>query len=128
MQHEPRHLPARRMGTGLRALCAGIDGRLEEEVGLAQGTLEQLLAGRQDLRVRHRLALARLLRVPPHRFLELGWPSGSTSFLSGPTSMMPGNTSGVSGSTSGLSAHTSLLSGRTWEEPGNTSLESVDTS
>jgi len=53
--------------------------RLEEEIGLGHGTLEQLLSGRQDLRVRHLLALARLLRVAPHQFLELGCPEASAA-------------------------------------------------
>lgn len=52
---------------------------LEEEIGLAHGTLEQLLSGRQDLRVRHLLALARLLRVPPHQFLQVGCPEATAA-------------------------------------------------
>jgi transcriptional regulator with XRE-family HTH domain len=53
--------------------------RLEEEIGLAHGTLEQLLSGRQDLRVRHLLALARLLRIPPHQLLQLGCPEATAA-------------------------------------------------
>ena len=53
--------------------------RLEEEIGLGHGTLEQLLAGRQDLRVRHLLALARLLRVAPHQLLEIGCPEATAA-------------------------------------------------
>jgi transcriptional regulator with XRE-family HTH domain len=53
--------------------------RLEEEMGLGHGTLEQLLTGRQDLRIRHLLALARLVRVAPHQFLELGCPEAGAA-------------------------------------------------
>jgi len=53
--------------------------RLEEEIGLGHGTLEQLLAGRQDLRVRHLLALARLLRIAPHQLLQIGCPEATAA-------------------------------------------------
>jgi transcriptional regulator with XRE-family HTH domain len=53
--------------------------RLEEEIGLGHGTLEQLLSGRQDLKVRHLLVIAGLLRVPPQQFLELGCPQTSAA-------------------------------------------------
>jgi len=48
--------------------------RLEEELGVGHGTLEQLVSGRLEIKARHLLALARFLRVPPHQFLELGCP------------------------------------------------------
>jgi hypothetical protein len=47
---------------------------IETQVGLGHGKLEHLLDGRQDLRVRHILAFARVLRVPPQDFLALGCP------------------------------------------------------
>jgi|SRR6185369_2244617 len=53
--------------------------RLEDEIGLGHGTLEQVLSGRQDLKVRHLLAIARLLRVPPQQFLELGCPQAGAA-------------------------------------------------
>jgi transcriptional regulator with XRE-family HTH domain len=53
--------------------------RLEEEIGLGHGTLEQLLSGRQDLKVRHLLAIARLLRVAPQQLLELGCPQAGAA-------------------------------------------------
>jgi plasmid maintenance system antidote protein VapI len=47
---------------------------LEEELEIGHGNLSHLLAGRLELKVRHILSLARLVGVPPHRFLELGCP------------------------------------------------------
>lgn len=52
-----------------------LSGRqIETAVGLGHGYLERILDGRSDLRVRHLLALANLLKVPPQDFLELGIP------------------------------------------------------
>jgi transcriptional regulator with XRE-family HTH domain len=48
--------------------------RLEEELGIGHGTLEQLVSGRLEIKARHLLAIARFLRVPPHQLLELGCP------------------------------------------------------
>lgn len=48
--------------------------RLEEELGIGHGNLQHLLEGQLELRVRHLLAIARVLKVPPHQFLELGCP------------------------------------------------------
>lgn len=47
---------------------------IETHVGLRHGRLEHLLDGRQDLRVRHILAFARVLKVPPQDFLAYGCP------------------------------------------------------
>ena len=47
---------------------------IETHVGLRHGRLEHLLDGRQDLRVRHILAFARVLQVPPQDFLAYGCP------------------------------------------------------
>jgi hypothetical protein len=47
---------------------------LEKELEIGHGNLTHLLTGRLELKVRHILSLARLLDVPPHRFLELGCP------------------------------------------------------
>jgi len=41
-------------------------------MGLGHGALERILDGRNDVRVRHILGLARLLKVPPQDFLKLG--------------------------------------------------------
>ena len=43
-------------------------------MGLGHGSLERILDGRNDLRVRHILALAKLLKIPPQDFLEVGVP------------------------------------------------------
>jgi transcriptional regulator with XRE-family HTH domain len=45
---------------------------IETAMGLGHGNLERILDGRNDLRVRHILALAKLLKIPPQDFLELG--------------------------------------------------------
>ena len=47
---------------------------IETAMGLGHGNLERILDGRNDLRVRHIVALARLLKIPPQDFLELGVP------------------------------------------------------
>jgi len=47
---------------------------IETAMGLGHGYLERILDGRSELRVRHLLALAKLLNVPPQDFLELGVP------------------------------------------------------
>lgn len=51
-------------------------------MGLGHGNLERILDGRNDLRVRHLLALARLLKIPPQDFFELGvpQPEGGTKY------------------------------------------------
>jgi len=55
--------------------ACGMSGRhIETAMGLGHGNLERILDGRNDLRVRHILALAKLLKVPPQDFLELGVP------------------------------------------------------
>ena len=45
---------------------------IETAMGLGHGNLERILDGRNDLRVRHLLGLAKLLQIPPQDFLELG--------------------------------------------------------
>jgi transcriptional regulator with XRE-family HTH domain len=50
---------------------------VEQALGLPVGGWDQLLSGDRVLRVRHLLALARLLRVPPADFLEIGLPEAS---------------------------------------------------
>ncbi len=47
---------------------------LERRLGIGNGNLGRMLDGRLDLRVRHLLALADLLDVPPGDLLELGCP------------------------------------------------------
>lgn len=55
---------------------------IETAMGIGHGNLERILDGRNELRVRHIVALARLLKVPPQDFLELGvpQPEGSTRY------------------------------------------------
>lgn len=50
---------------------------LEKALGIGNGRLEQLLDGTLELRVRHLLAFARVLRVPVADFLELGCPEST---------------------------------------------------
>lgn len=52
----------------------GAGRALEEALGIGHGNLSHLLEGRLELRVRHLLAIAKMLGVPPHQFLELGCP------------------------------------------------------
>ena len=47
---------------------------IEEALGIGHGNLSHLLDGRLELRVRHLLAISKILGVPPHQFLELGCP------------------------------------------------------
>lgn len=47
---------------------------LESDLGISNGGLERLLDGRQDFRLRHLLAFARVLEVSPAELLELGCP------------------------------------------------------
>jgi transcriptional regulator with XRE-family HTH domain len=47
---------------------------LERALGLGHGSLYRMFNGDLDLRVRHLLALAELLGIPPTDFLELGCP------------------------------------------------------
>ncbi len=55
---------------------------IEQALALPRGGWDELASGRRVLRVRHLLALARLLGVPPEDFLEAGLPdAGSPSGL-----------------------------------------------
>ena len=45
---------------------------VEAAVGVGHGNLDRLLNGTLELRVRHLLAFARLLSIPPAELLELG--------------------------------------------------------
>jgi transcriptional regulator with XRE-family HTH domain len=47
---------------------------LERAMGIGNGNLERLLNGTLELRVRHLVAMAKVLNVPPADFLELGLP------------------------------------------------------
>lgn len=47
---------------------------VEAAMGCGHGNIERILDGRIELRVRHVVGLARLLKVPPGDFLELGFP------------------------------------------------------
>jgi DNA-binding Xre family transcriptional regulator len=53
------------------------DRDLERRLGIGHGNLQRLLDGRLDLRVRHLLALAELLSVPPGDLLEHGCPEAA---------------------------------------------------
>jgi hypothetical protein len=56
----------------------GMTGRrLEEELEIGHGNLQHLLEGQLELRVRHLLTIARLLKIPPHQLLELGCPEAT---------------------------------------------------
>jgi DNA-binding Xre family transcriptional regulator len=50
------------------------DRDLERRLGIGHGNLNRVLDGQLDLRVRHLIALADLLDVPPGDLLELGCP------------------------------------------------------
>lgn len=51
---------------------------IEQALALPSGGWDDLASGRRVLRVRHLLALARLLKVPPEDFLEAGLPDASS--------------------------------------------------
>lgn len=51
---------------------------IEDRLGLGHSTLKKILDGEIELRVRHLLALARLLDIHPRDFFDLGlqnWPA-----------------------------------------------------
>jgi transcriptional regulator with XRE-family HTH domain len=50
---------------------------VEQALDLPPGAWDDLIAGKRILRVRHLLALARLLGVPPEDFLETALPEAS---------------------------------------------------
>lgn len=50
---------------------------MERRLGVGHGSLYRMLDGDLDLRVRHLLALAELLGVPPADFLETGCPDAA---------------------------------------------------
>lgn len=50
---------------------------MERRLGVGHGSLYRLLDGELDLRVRHLLAFAELLGVPPADFLEMGCPDAA---------------------------------------------------
>ncbi|HEV7786221.1 MAG TPA: hypothetical protein VGQ28_12835 [Thermoanaerobaculia bacterium] len=54
---------------------------IEQALNLPPGGWDELAAGRRVLRVRHLLALARLLSVPSEDLLEAGLPEDSPSGL-----------------------------------------------
>ena len=51
---------------------------MERRLGIGHGNLYRILDGRLDLRVRHLVALADLLNIPPGDFLELGFPDAAS--------------------------------------------------
>lgn len=48
---------------------------IERRLGVGSGNLDRVIDGSLDLRIRHLIALADLLGVPPTDFLEMGCPS-----------------------------------------------------
>jgi hypothetical protein len=50
---------------------------MERRLGIGHGNLYRMLDGSLDLRVRHLIALADLLGVPPTDFLEMGCPDAA---------------------------------------------------
>jgi transcriptional regulator with XRE-family HTH domain len=50
---------------------------IEAAIGVGHGNLERLLNGTLELRVRHLIAFAHLLKIPPAEFLELGCPEAT---------------------------------------------------
>lgn len=52
---------------------------LESRLGITHGALEKLLDGRQEIRLRHVLALAQMLQVSPADLLETGCPEAHSS-------------------------------------------------
>src|SRR5436309_15675236 len=51
--------------------------QIEQALALPRGGWDELASGRRVLRVRHLLALARLLQVPPEDLLDAGLPEAS---------------------------------------------------
>jgi Cro/C1-type helix-turn-helix DNA-binding protein len=51
---------------------------LERRMGIGSGNLGRMLDGQLDLRVRHLLALADLLDIPPADLFELGCPDAGS--------------------------------------------------
>jgi len=65
------------LGEAVKA--AGLTNRdLEQRIGIGSGNIYRMLDGRLDLRVRHLLALADLLEIPPSDLLELGCPDAAS--------------------------------------------------
>jgi len=61
------------LGEAVKA--AGLTNReVEQRLGIGSGNIYRMLDGRLDLRVRHLLALADLVEIPPGDLLELGCP------------------------------------------------------
>lgn len=50
---------------------------MERRIGIGHGNLYRMLDGSLDMRVRHLIALADLLGVPPADFLEMGCPDAA---------------------------------------------------
>jgi hypothetical protein len=55
----------------------------EEALGMAHGSLEGVLKGKLELKVRHILALAAVLRVSPADFFALGCPAANDAAQNG---------------------------------------------
>jgi transcriptional regulator with XRE-family HTH domain len=51
---------------------------MERRLGIGHGNLYRILDGQLDLRVRHLLALADLLQIPPSDLLEAGCPDAES--------------------------------------------------
>ena len=69
---------------------------MERRLGIGHGNLYRMLDGSLDLRVRHLIALADILGVPPTDFLEMGCPDavqrakrGLSDLIGAPTRKSP---------------------------------------
>lgn len=66
----------------VRSACYSWSGSkrdLEGALGIGHGRLEEILAGQPELRVRHLVSLARLLKVRPSDFLRLSYPDDEST-------------------------------------------------
>ncbi|HEV7668425.1 MAG TPA: hypothetical protein VGS22_07870 [Thermoanaerobaculia bacterium] len=66
----------------VRSACYSWNGNkrdLESAVGIGHGRLEEILDGQPELRVRHLVSLARLLKVRPSDFLRLAYPGDEST-------------------------------------------------
>jgi hypothetical protein len=66
----------------VRSACYSWSGNkrdLEGALGIGHGRIEEILDGHPELRVRHLVDLARLLKIRPSDFLRLGYPDDEST-------------------------------------------------
>jgi hypothetical protein len=66
----------------VRSACYSWTGNkrdLESALSIGHGRIEEILDGHPELRVRHLVDLARLLKVRPSDFLRLGYPDDEST-------------------------------------------------